>query len=241
MSLFWQVSQVWQQGPLVENPGACSHTECVHRCPEGLGSFSFATSAEVSSNCLVTFIGVRVCLLPLKNISPTSESEKPAIWFSICAVFSLVYFDAFSEGLLFLSFNLSIIFYIQICILDACTVWKMAEKEVLLQLLLNFEWFSASRFKQETRARTLLKQETRANLAMGWALANRIPTLWASKASAMDLLQGSLVKESLQLNMHPISLPAQRLCWVSGSPWKSVQASVEDLHIEGKVSELGTD
>lgn len=58
----------------------------------------------------------------------------------------------------------------------------------------------------------LLKQETRANLAIGEALANLIPTLLASKTSAMDLLQGCLVKESLQLNMRPIWLPAQTLC-----------------------------
>lgn len=76
---------------------------------------------------------VWVYLLPLKNLSSIS-------------VFSLVYFNAFSKGLLFLCFYLSIIFYIQICILDACTVWKMTKTEVLLQLLLNFEWVSASRF-----------------------------------------------------------------------------------------------
>jgi len=50
----------------------------------------------------------------------------------------------------------------------------------------------------------LLKRETRADLALGQVLANRIPSLLASKTFAVVLLQESLVKEPLQLSVHPI-------------------------------------
>ena len=173
--------------------------------PKGLASLAFAALVEVSCNCLATLIEVRVWLLPLKNILPPSESEEPTVQFSICVVFSFVYFDGFSQGLL--------------CYPLVWAPWCLYclenGQERSPTAIAHEFWMSLS-FK----IHHLLKRETRADLALGQVLANRIPSLLASKTFAVVLLQESLVKEPLQLSVHPIWLPAQRLCWVSGFPWK---------------------
>lgn len=64
-----------------------------------------------------------------------------------------------------------------------------------------------SNFACVTGSSLMFRQETKASLTVGQTLTKldqRIPALSASKTSIVQVLQGGLVKESLQLSVYPI-------------------------------------